>query len=118
MSRRLLTVLILAILVLAVFKLRSVDIRADVSSTEETVLSVLRLHGMTDEDVLFREEDEWKKSGIRGKTLNYVVKIDNVLKTAELAKEIKAIDSKAAKWIASDVIRELESEAVQKRLRK
>jgi len=36
----------------------------------------------------------------------------------ELAKEIKGIDSKAARWIASDVIRELESEAVQKRLRK
>jgi 3-methyladenine DNA glycosylase AlkD len=36
----------------------------------------------------------------------------------KLAREIKEIDSKAARWIASDVIRELESEAVQKRLRK
>jgi len=34
----------------------------------------------------------------------------------ETAKEIQGIDSKAAKWIASDVIRELTSEAVQKRL--
>jgi 3-methyladenine DNA glycosylase AlkD len=33
------------------------------------------------------------------------------------AKEIQGIDSKAAKWIASDAIRELTSEAVQKRLR-
>lgn len=36
----------------------------------------------------------------------------------ELAREIKEIDSKSARWIASDVIRELESEAVQKRLRR
>ncbi len=35
-----------------------------------------------------------------------------------VAKEIQQIDSRAARWIASDVIRELESEAVQKRLRK
>jgi 3-methyladenine DNA glycosylase AlkD len=34
-----------------------------------------------------------------------------------LARQIKEIDSKAARWIASDVIRELESEAVQERLR-
>ncbi len=39
-------------------------------------------------------------------------------KAIVLAREIKKIDSKAASWIASDVIRELESEAVQKRLRK
>ena len=36
----------------------------------------------------------------------------------KLAKDIKEIDSKAARWIASDVIRELEGEAVQKRLKK
>ena len=35
----------------------------------------------------------------------------------KLAKEIKQLDSKPAKWIASDAIRELESEAVQKRLK-
>jgi len=34
------------------------------------------------------------------------------------AREIREIDSKAARWIASDAIRELESEAVQKRLKK
>jgi 3-methyladenine DNA glycosylase AlkD len=33
------------------------------------------------------------------------------------AKEIQGIDSKAARWIGSDAIRELTSEAVQKRLR-
>lgn len=35
----------------------------------------------------------------------------------KLAREIKGIDSRAARWVASDVIRELESEAVQKRLK-
>jgi 3-methyladenine DNA glycosylase AlkD len=40
-------------------------------------------------------------------------------KTAiEVAEEIRQIDSKAARWIASDAIRELTSEAVQKRLRR
>ncbi len=34
------------------------------------------------------------------------------------ALEVKDIDSKAARWIASDALRELRSEAVQKRLRK
>lgn len=36
----------------------------------------------------------------------------------KLAKDIKKIDSKSARWIANDAIRELESEAVQERLRK
>jgi len=34
------------------------------------------------------------------------------------AKEIQQLDSKSARWIASDAIRELESDAVQNRLRK
>jgi 3-methyladenine DNA glycosylase AlkD len=37
--------------------------------------------------------------------------------SVKTAKEIQGIDSKAAKWIASDALRELASEAVQKRLR-
>jgi 3-methyladenine DNA glycosylase AlkD len=34
----------------------------------------------------------------------------------QTAKEIQGIDSKGAKWIASDAIRELTSEAVRKKL--
>ncbi len=34
------------------------------------------------------------------------------------AKEIQQIDSKAARWIASDAIRDLEGEIVQRKLRK
>jgi 3-methyladenine DNA glycosylase AlkD len=37
-------------------------------------------------------------------------------KAINTAKEIQKMDSKSAKWIASDVIRELTSEAVQKKL--
>jgi len=39
-------------------------------------------------------------------------------KAIETAKEIQKMDSKSAKWIASDAIRELTSEAVQERLQK
>jgi 3-methyladenine DNA glycosylase AlkD len=39
-------------------------------------------------------------------------------KAIEIAKEIYKIDSKAARWIASDALRELKSEKVQKRLLK
>lgn len=37
-------------------------------------------------------------------------------KAVKVAKEIHKMDSKSAKWIASDALRELESETVQKRL--
>jgi 3-methyladenine DNA glycosylase AlkD len=49
-----------------------------------------------------------RQMGKRSKFLN-----KHCLKTA---REIAKIDSKAAKWIAKDAIRELESEAVKKRL--
>lgn len=39
-------------------------------------------------------------------------------KAIETAKEIQGMDSKSAKWIASDAIRELTSQAVQERLRR
>jgi len=34
------------------------------------------------------------------------------------AKAIKRLDSKAARWVASDALRELESEVIQGRLRR
>ena len=37
-------------------------------------------------------------------------------KAIEIAKEIQQMDSTSARWIASDAIRELTSEVVQKRL--
>jgi hypothetical protein len=38
-------------------------------------------------------------------------------KAIETAKEIQNIESKSAKWIAQDVIKELTSDAIQKRLK-
>ena len=38
-------------------------------------------------------------------------------KTIMLAREIAKIDSRAARWIAADALRELQGEQVQKRLR-
>jgi 3-methyladenine DNA glycosylase AlkD len=50
--------------------------------------------------------------------LRHIGKRNRNLNKAALsaAAEIRQIDSKAARWIASDAVRELESEAVQKRL--
>ncbi|MFX0163005.1 MAG: DNA alkylation repair protein [Candidatus Hodarchaeota archaeon] len=39
-------------------------------------------------------------------------------KAIETAKEIQKMNSKSAKWVASEAIRELTSEAIQKRLRR
>jgi len=51
--------------------------------------------------------------------LRHIGKKNQNLNTAaiQLAKEIKQIDSKSARWIANDAIRELESEKVQLRLK-
>jgi 3-methyladenine DNA glycosylase AlkD len=39
-------------------------------------------------------------------------------RAVEIAEEISIIDSKSAKWIAADAIRELTSEKIQERLKK
>ncbi len=51
-----------------------------------------------------------RQIGKRNRVLN--------LKAIAVAEEISRFDSKAARWIASDALRELRSEAVQKRLAK
>lgn len=38
-------------------------------------------------------------------------------KAIETAKQIQKIDSKSARWVAADALRELESPVVQKRLK-
>ena len=68
--------------------------------------------GATDERNFVKKAVNWalRNIGKRNPNLN---------KTAiKAAKEIQRIDSKASRWIASDAIRELESESVQRRLRK
>jgi 3-methyladenine DNA glycosylase AlkD len=66
--------------------------------------------GSADERNFVKKAVNWalRNIGKRNPSLNKAA-----IKTA---KSIKQIDSKAARWIASDALRELESEAVQKRL--
>jgi 3-methyladenine DNA glycosylase AlkD len=68
--------------------------------------------GATDERDLVKKAVNWalRNIGKRNQALNKAA--------IKAAKEILQIDSKAARWIASDTIRELESEAVQRRLKK
>jgi len=68
--------------------------------------------GATDERNFVKKAVNWalRNIGKRNPNLNKVA--------IKAAKEIQRIDSKAARWIASDAIRELESESVQRRLRK
>jgi 3-methyladenine DNA glycosylase AlkD len=65
----------------------------------------------TDERNYVKKAVNWalRQIGKRNKNLNK--------KAIKVAKEISKFDSRSAKWIASDAIRELQSESVQKRLR-
>lgn len=68
------------------------------------------IEGATDERNYVKKAVNWalRQIGKRNLHLNKAA--------VKTAKEIQEIDAKSAKWIASDAIRELESEAVQKRL--
>jgi len=68
--------------------------------------------GAADERNYVKKAVSWALRNIGKKNLNLNKK------ALELAREIKNIDSRPSRWIASDVIRELESKAVQKRLNK
>jgi len=70
------------------------------------------MRGATDERNYVKKAVNWALRNIGKRNLN-------LNKAAiEIAREIQRIDSKAARWIASNAIKELEGEAVQKRLRK
>ena len=66
----------------------------------------------TDERNFVKKAVNWalRNIGKRDQALNK--------RAIEVAKEIQKIDSKSARWIAADAIRELTGEAVQKRLEK
>lgn len=74
-------------------------------------LSVIK-HGATDERNFVKKAVNWalRNIGKRNARLNQAA-----IKTAN---EIRALDSKAARWIAADAIRELAGKPVQKRLAK
>jgi len=66
----------------------------------------------TDERNFVRKAVNWalRQIGKRNRPLN--------LKAVAVAERVRKIDSRAARWIAADALRELTGEAVQKRLRK
>lgn len=68
--------------------------------------------GATDERNYVRKAVNWalRNIGKRNADLNGAA--------IEAAREIQRMDSRAARWVAADALRELESEAVQKKLRK
>jgi 3-methyladenine DNA glycosylase AlkD len=68
--------------------------------------------GATDERNFVKKAVNWalRNIGKRNRNLNRAA--------VKASKEIQQIDSKAARWIASDAIRELEGEAVKRRLKK
>ena len=72
----------------------------------------LMMRGATDERNFVKKAVNWALRNIGKRNLNLNKAAINT------AKEIQRLDSKAARWIASDTIRELESEAVQRRLKR
>jgi 3-methyladenine DNA glycosylase AlkD len=85
----------------------------DQSATDEqfTQFFPTLKQGATDERNFVRKAVNWalRNIGKRNRKLNKAA--------LKLAKEIGRMDSKAARWIAADAIRELESEAVRRRLK-
>jgi 3-methyladenine DNA glycosylase AlkD len=77
----------------------------------ERLLPVIK-RGSTDERNFVRKAVNWalRQIGKRNLALNK--------KAIATAKEIQKIDSKAARWIAADALRELEGEKVQAKLRR
>jgi 3-methyladenine DNA glycosylase AlkD len=86
----------------------------DKDADDERFIEILPIikRGTTDERNYVKKAVNWalRSIGKRNPNLNQAA--------IKAAKDIKRIDSKSARWIASDAIRELESEAVQRRLRK
>ena len=70
------------------------------------------IRGATDERNFVKKAVNWALRNIGKRNLNLNEAAINA------AKEIKQLDSKVARWVASDAIRELESDAIQSRLRR
>ena len=85
----------------------------DKKSSDEKFIELIPLiiRGATDERNYVKKAVNWALRNIGKRNLNLNRAAINV------AKEIQRIDSKAARWVASDAIRELESESIQKRLK-
>jgi len=86
----------------------------DKKAEDETFIKLFPVikRGATDERNYVKKAVNWALRNIGKRNTN----LNNA--AVAIAREIKLIDSKVARWIASDAIRELESEAVQRRLKK
>jgi 3-methyladenine DNA glycosylase AlkD len=86
----------------------------DKKTNDEKFIELLPviIRGATDERNFVKKAVNWALRNIGKRNLNLNEAAINT------AKEIQRIDSKAARWVAFDTLRELQSEAVQARLRK
>ena len=86
----------------------------DKKASDEKFIELLPviIQGATDERNFVKKAVNWALRNIGKRNLNLNKAAINA------AKEIQQLDSKTARWIASDAIRELESEAIQSRLRR
>ncbi|HEU65107.1 MAG TPA: DNA alkylation repair protein [Chloroflexi bacterium] len=86
----------------------------DKKTNDEKFIELLPIiiQGATDERNFVKKAVNWalRNIGKRNHNLNKAA--------INTAKEIRRLDSKAARWVASDTLRELESDAIQSRLRK
>jgi 3-methyladenine DNA glycosylase AlkD len=96
----------------AAFSLMAVLAVHDKQATDRQFLSLLPIikREAVDERNFVRKAVNWalRQVGKRNLALNK--------KAIQVAKEIQKIDSRSAKWIAADALRELTSTAVQRRL--
>jgi 3-methyladenine DNA glycosylase AlkD len=85
----------------------------DKKASDERFIELLPLikRGATDERNFVKKAVNWALRNIGKRN----IKLNEAAINA--AREIKQLDSKAARWVASDAIRELESESIQKRLK-
>ena len=86
----------------------------DKKASDEKFIELLPviIRGATDERNFVKKAVNWALRNIGKRNLNLNEAAINA------AKEIKRLDSKAARWVAADAIRELESDAIQSRLRR
>jgi len=101
-----------------------------VKRTAYSLLACIAWHDKKTEDAMFIEVFPLIKKGAVDernfvkKAVNWALRMigkrnKNLNKAAiAAAKDIQKLDSKSARWIAADAIKELESEAIQKRLTK
>jgi len=85
----------------------------DKKATDEKFIALLPLiiRGAADERNFVKKAVNWALRNIGKRNLNLNEAAINT------AKEIQRLDTKVARWVASDAIKELESEGIQKRLK-